>query len=315
MITYNNIINRFKAFVDAHYFLKTFTHGSPSGVDLDKFEVYPACHVSYTGATYDSTSKEYSFEVFILDLPPDKSDKANNQAQLVSNSEQAAEDILADMRNGGSVFTFGHLYSVTSASVSPLEDSTSNALSGVLLSISIEVGFTLDSCNAPLKGVTAGGSAIPSGVGGTTSSVIFSNLATTTSTMAAGSTSLTLPVSSLADNPMVSLQGSLSFVMNFVLKRQEFWGINTTASASIVYTMSITTSGAGVVEVQHVGNIALGSSLTTSFASAETKELTFTGSVAAVVNANYIFLGLRTLSTVSGSVKITSISTTINNRF
>ena len=63
MITYNNIIGRFEKFVEDHFLLKTFTHGSPSGVDLEKFEVYPALHVVYTGSTYDNTSKEYSFEV------------------------------------------------------------------------------------------------------------------------------------------------------------------------------------------------------------------------------------------------------------
>lgn len=149
MITFNNIVNRFEKFVSEHHFLRTFSHGSPSGVDLNKFEVYPTLHLVYTGANYDSTSKEYSFEVYILDLPPDKADKVDNQQQLISNAEQAAEDILADLRNGGNVFDFGHLYTLTSANTTPLEETTSNSLSGVLLTIAIEVGFEYDSCNAP----------------------------------------------------------------------------------------------------------------------------------------------------------------------
>lgn len=161
MITYNNIIGRFEEFVNAHLMLRTFTHGSPSGVDLEKFEVYPALHVVYTGSTYENTSKEYSFEVYILDLPPDKAKKVENQTQLVSNAEQVAEDILADMMNGGKIFDFGHLYTVSNASTTPLEETTSNSLAGILLSISIEVGFTLDSCNAPLIGVTPSGSGFP----------------------------------------------------------------------------------------------------------------------------------------------------------
>ena len=146
MITYNNIVNRFERFVADHLLLKTFTHGSPSGVDLEKFEVYPALHLVYTGATYENTSKEYSFEVYILDLPPDKAKKIENQTQLVSNAEQVAEDILADMMNGNNVFNFGDLYTVTNASTTPLEETTSNSLAGVLLSISIEVGYAFDSC-------------------------------------------------------------------------------------------------------------------------------------------------------------------------
>tara|TARA_R110000751_G_scaffold9752_2_gene36010 strand:+ start:23 stop:3190 length:3168 start_codon:yes stop_codon:yes gene_type:complete len=141
--------------------LRTFTHGSPSGVDLEKFEVYPALHVVYTGSTYENTSKEYSFEVYILDLPPDKAKKIENQTQLVSNAEQVAEDILSDMMNGGRVFDFGHLYTVSNASTTPLEETTSNSLAGILLTITIEVGFTFDSCNAPLIGVTPSGSEFP----------------------------------------------------------------------------------------------------------------------------------------------------------
>ena len=161
MITYNNIVNRFEKFVEDHLLLKTFTHGSPSGVDLEKFEVYPALHLVYTGATYESTSKEYSFEVYILDLPPDKAKKIENQTQLVSNAEQVAEDILADMMNGDHVFDFNDLYTVTNASTTPLEETTSNSLAGILLTISIEVGYAFDSCNAPLSGVTPSGSGFP----------------------------------------------------------------------------------------------------------------------------------------------------------
>ena len=88
MITFNNIVNRFEKFVEEHHFLRSFTHGSPSGVDLDKFELYPTLHLVYTGANYDATSKEYSFEVYILDLPPDKANKVDNQQQLVSNERK-----------------------------------------------------------------------------------------------------------------------------------------------------------------------------------------------------------------------------------
>lgn len=167
MITYNNIVNRFEKFVSDHLLLKTFTHGSPSGVDLEKFEVYPALHLVYTGATYENTSKEYSFEVYILDLPPDKAKKIENQQQLVSNAEQVAEDILADMMNGGNVFNFSDLYTVTNASTTPLEETTSNSLAGILLTIGIEVGYAFDACNAPLIGVNPSGSEFPvAGVSG-----------------------------------------------------------------------------------------------------------------------------------------------------
>jgi len=150
MITYKNIVNRFEKFVTDHAFLKTFSHGSPSAVDLDKFEIYPLLHLVYTGATYDTNQKVYSFEVYIFDSPPSKTDKIAYQTEVISDAELVAEDILADMRTGGNVFTFDYNYVVTSASTTPLEETQSNVLAGILLDISIGVGYDHASCDTPL---------------------------------------------------------------------------------------------------------------------------------------------------------------------
>jgi hypothetical protein len=153
MITYSNIVTKFEEFVANHFFLKTFSHGSPSDVDLDKFEVYPLLHLVYTGGGYDSNVKTYNLEVYILDSPPRDEDKTDFQKQVISASEQAAEDILADIENGGNIFQFGYDYDLQSAQILPLEDERSNVLAGTLLSLSIGVAYTYDSCNAPLSGV------------------------------------------------------------------------------------------------------------------------------------------------------------------
>lgn len=153
MITYSNIVTKFEEFVVNHFFLKTFSHGSPSDVDLDKFEVYPLLHLVYTGGGYDSNVKTYNLEVYILDSPPRDEDKTDFQKQVISASEQAAEDILADIENGGNIFQFGYDYDLQSAQILPLEDERSNVLAGTLLSLSIGVAYTYDSCNAPLTGV------------------------------------------------------------------------------------------------------------------------------------------------------------------
>jgi len=64
-----------------------------------------------------------------------------------------AEDILADIQNGGNIFAFGYHYDLLSASVTPLEETQSNALAGCLLDLAISVPYSYDSCNAPLTGV------------------------------------------------------------------------------------------------------------------------------------------------------------------
>jgi len=150
MITYRNIVNRFEKFVEDHKFLKTFSHGAPSAVDLDKFEVYPLLHLVYTGASYDVNQKNYSLECYIFDSPPNKADKVKFQTEVVSDAERVAEDIISDMKTGGNVFSFDYNYTVSSASTTPLEETQSNVLAGILLDITISVGYDSSSCNTPL---------------------------------------------------------------------------------------------------------------------------------------------------------------------
>ena len=154
MITFNNIVSKFQEFCDNHFFIKTFSYGSPSDVDLEKFEQYPLLHLVYTGGDYNSPkAKTYNLEVYILSLPPSKADKVEYQKESISNAEQVAEDILADIQNGGNIFQFGFHYDLVNASVTPLEETQSNALAGCLLDIAISVPYTYDSCNAPISGV------------------------------------------------------------------------------------------------------------------------------------------------------------------
>lgn len=162
MISFSNIVAKFDAFATSNKFIRSFSYGSPEDVDLDKMELYPLMHLVYTGSTYGDQTKTYSLEVYVLDLPSAKVDKPREQKEVISDSEQVAEDILADLEYGGVVFDFDYHYRLSAASVSALEEEGSNVLAGVLLSISIEVPYLYDSCNAPLDGVTAGGSATPS---------------------------------------------------------------------------------------------------------------------------------------------------------
>ena len=162
MITFNNIVAKFQAFCDDHKFIQTFSYGSPADVDLDKFEQYPLLHLVYTGGDYNTERvKTYNLEVYILSVPPSEADKTTYQKESISDAEQVAEDILADIQNGGNIFSFGYHYDVTGASVTPLEEEKSNALAGCLLDISIAVPYSFDSCNAPLEGVEPEGSITP----------------------------------------------------------------------------------------------------------------------------------------------------------
>ncbi len=157
MITFNNIVERFKIFAENHFFIETFSFGSPDDVDLAKFTNFPLMHLVYTGATYDPGTKTYNLEIYILDVPADKTKKVDRQKEVVSDAEQCAEDIIADIKNGGNIFLFAQDYEVVNATTTPLEEETKNVLSGVLLDLSVSIPYEWDACNAPIDGVSPEG--------------------------------------------------------------------------------------------------------------------------------------------------------------
>lgn len=157
MITFSNIIDRFETFVEKHFFLKSFSFGSPEDLDLDKFENFPLCHLVYTSGSYADKVKSYTLEVYILDCPRGEDSRKEFEKDTITQCEMAAEDILADLENGGNIFDFDFAYQLETASITPLEEMETNVLSGTLLQISIGVPYLYDTCNAPLTGVSPQG--------------------------------------------------------------------------------------------------------------------------------------------------------------
>jgi len=153
MITLNTFIKRFEDFAANHYFIRQFSFGAPEDVDLQKDGQYPLMHVIYTGASYDETTKTLDFEVYILDLPSHYEAKTERQKEVVSDAEQCAEDILADIANGHNIFIDDENYEVTNASITPLAEEGSNVLAGILLDLSIQIPYDRSACDAPINGV------------------------------------------------------------------------------------------------------------------------------------------------------------------
>ena len=153
MITLNTFIKRFEDFASNHYFIRQFSFGAPEDVDLSKDGQYPLMHIIYTGASYDETTKTLDFEVYILDLPSHYDNKTERQKEVVSDAEQCAEDIIADIANGHNVFIDEENYEVTNAVITPLAEEGSNVLAGVLLDLSIQIPYDRSACDAPINGV------------------------------------------------------------------------------------------------------------------------------------------------------------------
>ncbi len=79
MISFNNIVDTFQTFVDNHFFLKTFGYGSQEDVDQEKNTDFPLLHLVYTQGSYQDGLKNYSLDIYILDLPNDKEDKYHSR--------------------------------------------------------------------------------------------------------------------------------------------------------------------------------------------------------------------------------------------
>lgn len=160
MITLNVIERRLSEFAENHYFVQGYGFGSPDEVDLDKFQAFPLLYVVYTGADYPEGAKTYNLEVYVFDRPTEQEAKSTNRREVVSDSEQCLEDLIADITNGFNVFQFDEAYNVDAANVTPIIDERTNTLSGALLDLSVTVPYNRSACNLPLNGVSPEGGEI-----------------------------------------------------------------------------------------------------------------------------------------------------------
>lgn len=145
--SYNQLINRFKAFADGHFLLKNFTYGAITLADLQKFGLYPFMHIVPVDVSYESGVKNFSFDVFFADLPREEENKAEYQKETLSDLQQIAEDLLGEITNHRVIF--GRDVSVTSSRLVPFEEEFSNVLTGWNLSISLQIPYNWSACDIP----------------------------------------------------------------------------------------------------------------------------------------------------------------------
>lgn len=149
MSTHNIEINWFKKFAEANPFIKRFSFGEPSGIDLGKEGEYPIMHVQYNGSTYGEKSITSAYAITLLDLPIDIDNKTTNQREVISDMRQVAEDILAAIRNGdGGIFPTN--VSFENPNITIFTEDYTNVLSGVQLDLNLTYPFLYNFCISPL---------------------------------------------------------------------------------------------------------------------------------------------------------------------
>jgi len=141
MITLNNIMTELERFATNHFMVKSFSHGNVEEMDLKKIPEYPIMHTIYTGSDYGTDKqKDYNFEIYLIEAPigdTADTDKQTYQLETISDMEQIAEDLITDIRAGFNIFTDDFGFDEETASITPLEEESTNVLSGVVLSITI----------------------------------------------------------------------------------------------------------------------------------------------------------------------------------
>lgn len=160
------MIDRLRAFADGHYLIKKFSHGQ---IDLRYLEqdadYYPWMHVIPGTITPREGLREYSFDITFSDLTRDKEHEAEYIREAISDCTRLAEDLLAEIKNGNTLFD-PLVQSVDGSTITPFIHEDTHTLTGVTLSLSIRVPWNWSACDIPADYAPGGSGSGGSGEGG-----------------------------------------------------------------------------------------------------------------------------------------------------
>ena len=155
-ISYNVLIDRFRAFAEAHFLIKGFSHGDLSNIDIEKDVEFPWMHVLPVEVEPRSGTRLYSFVIIFADLPRDKETPTEYQRECISDCIKLAEDLLAEVQNGQIVFG-PYVELDGGANIEVFINEFSHTLVGVNLQLTLSVPWDWSACDIPAD-FTIGGS-------------------------------------------------------------------------------------------------------------------------------------------------------------
>jgi hypothetical protein len=161
-VTYNVLIERFKAFASGHYKIERFSHGQIDVTDIDKEQKFPWMHVVPVSMQPSNGSRSFTLDIVFADMPRDIENKTEYQRESLSDCMQLAEDLLAEIKNGGVIFGEDVTLEEGSA-VQPFMEEYTHVLTGVTLSLTMTFPWNWNACDIPADWTTGGSS---SGGGG-----------------------------------------------------------------------------------------------------------------------------------------------------
>ena len=170
-VSYNVVVERFKAFADGHYLIKRFSHGQIDVADIMKDVEYPWMHIVPVSMNPSTGTRSFSFDIIFADLPRDKEEKTEYQRESLSDCIRLAEDLLAEIQNGNIIFG-EDVELEQGASISPFMEEYTHVLTGVTLSLTMTFPWNWDACTIP-SDWSAGGSGSGGSGGGGGASIIL----------------------------------------------------------------------------------------------------------------------------------------------
>lgn len=158
--TINQLIDRFRAFADGHFYIRAFEVGALNESDIKNEMTYPFMNVEYTGTNPVERQNTYNFIVSFADLPRRKDEVRQNIQEIHSDLTLIALDLLKELRNGNILFG-DDIDFQDGVTITPFTDENHNFISGVTMDLSITAPDNWNACIIPADFAT-GGAGYPS---------------------------------------------------------------------------------------------------------------------------------------------------------
>jgi len=121
-------------------------------------------HVTPTQVAWATGERSYSFTIIFADIPRDKETAAEYQREIVSDCLRLAEDLLAEVKNGGVIFG-DEVTLDTGASATPFMAEYTHTLTGIQLTIGLTFPYKWSACDIPANWAPGGSGSGGSGGG------------------------------------------------------------------------------------------------------------------------------------------------------
>ena len=158
--TVNQLMDRFRAFADGHFYIRAFEVGALNESDIKNEMTYPFMNVEYNGVNPIERQNTYNFIVSFADLPRRKDEVRQNIQEIHSDLTLIALDLLKELRNGNILFG-DDIDFQDGVTITPFTDENHNFISGVTMDLSITAPDNWNACIIPADFAT-GGAGYPS---------------------------------------------------------------------------------------------------------------------------------------------------------